>query len=135
MCGRCRTADTNSACFGPLSSRCSLSRAAGARPSIAPFGRLPCSKVIHGYTQLLCSLRRSVISLRSPLGLGNPRDIFGWVVDFAFDPFTYAQWREKQLWQSDVGASTQSTCAHATSTRLTIWKNLGETRWLHHSEI
>jgi len=34
------------------------------------------------------------------LGPGNPRDILGWVVDFAFDPVTYAQWREKQLWQA-----------------------------------
>ena len=34
------------------------------------------------------------------LGPGNPRDVLGWVVDFLFDPFTYAQWREKQLWQA-----------------------------------
>jgi len=34
------------------------------------------------------------------LGPGNPRDILGWTVDFAFDPFTYGQWREKQLWQA-----------------------------------
>ena len=34
------------------------------------------------------------------LGPGNPRDVVGWVVDLAFDPVTYAQWREKFLWQA-----------------------------------
>jgi phospholipid-binding lipoprotein MlaA len=34
------------------------------------------------------------------VGPGNPRDILGWVVDLAFDPVTYAQFREKQLWQA-----------------------------------
>ena len=34
------------------------------------------------------------------VGPGNPRDILGWAVDLVFDPFTYAQWREKQLWQA-----------------------------------
>ena len=33
------------------------------------------------------------------VGPGNPRDILGWGVDLAFDPLTYAQWRDKQLWQ------------------------------------
>ena len=33
------------------------------------------------------------------LGPGNPRDVLGWIVDLAFDPLTYAQWREKFLWQ------------------------------------
>jgi phospholipid-binding lipoprotein MlaA len=33
------------------------------------------------------------------LGPGNPRDVVGWGVDLAFDPLTYAQWREKTLWQ------------------------------------
>jgi phospholipid-binding lipoprotein MlaA len=31
-------------------------------------------------------------------GPANPRDIFGWVVDFAFDPLTYAQWTGKYYW-------------------------------------
>jgi phospholipid-binding lipoprotein MlaA len=34
------------------------------------------------------------------LGPGNPRDVVGWGVDLAFDPLTYAQWREKFLWQA-----------------------------------
>jgi phospholipid-binding lipoprotein MlaA len=34
------------------------------------------------------------------LGPGNPRDLLGWGADFAFDPLTYAQWREKYLWQT-----------------------------------
>ncbi len=33
------------------------------------------------------------------VGPGNPRDVVGWGVDLAFDPLTYAQWREKLLWQ------------------------------------
>jgi len=33
------------------------------------------------------------------LGPGNPRDVLGWIVDLAFDPLTYAQWREKFFWQ------------------------------------
>lgn len=33
------------------------------------------------------------------IGPGNPRDVLGRGVDFAFDPLIYAQWREKQLWQ------------------------------------
>jgi phospholipid-binding lipoprotein MlaA len=32
-------------------------------------------------------------------GPGNPSDIAGWGVDLAFDPLTWAQWREKQWWQ------------------------------------
>jgi phospholipid-binding lipoprotein MlaA len=34
------------------------------------------------------------------VGPGNPRDIVGWGVDLAFDPLTYAQWREKFWWQA-----------------------------------
>ena len=33
-------------------------------------------------------------------GPANPRDIVGWVVDLAFEPLTYAQWREKFYWQA-----------------------------------
>jgi len=33
------------------------------------------------------------------VGPANPRDLAGWGVDLAFDPLTYAQWREKFLWQ------------------------------------
>jgi phospholipid-binding lipoprotein MlaA len=34
------------------------------------------------------------------VGPGNPRDIVGWGADLAFDPFTYAQWREKFWYQA-----------------------------------
>ena len=34
------------------------------------------------------------------VGPGNPRDVVGWIADLAFDPLTYAQWREKFLWQA-----------------------------------
>lgn len=34
------------------------------------------------------------------VGPGNPRDILGWAVDIVFDPFTYAQWREKFWYQA-----------------------------------
>ncbi len=32
------------------------------------------------------------------IGPANPRDILGWAVDLAFDPFTYAQWDGKYYW-------------------------------------
>ncbi|HEX3484929.1 MAG TPA: VacJ family lipoprotein [Micropepsaceae bacterium] len=38
------------------------------------------------------------------VGPGNPRDIVGWGVDFAFDPLTYAQWREKFWYQAGRSA-------------------------------
>jgi phospholipid-binding lipoprotein MlaA len=31
-------------------------------------------------------------------GPANPRDILGWAVDIAFDPFTYARWDGKIYW-------------------------------------